>query len=193
MIYKIEASIKNLELSHNLFNDEMLLYTEQQIGQYLCYLLDQQIGNKNNVTFISDPGDDVLPVVTCIICKKDNLLVTVQEEETVSRIEMSKGDLLIFPSELKHQFESSNSTIVMKIPYSKNLKNDIGLNKYTVTSKLIDEYEIEVYASSKEEAEFIAKNTRISKWKHLDLFPDITDRKIIRYSKWGNFTVKPLD
>lgn len=193
MIYKIEASIKNLELSHNLFNDEMLLYTEQQISEYLCYLLDQQIGNKNNVTFISDPGDDVLPVVTCIICKKDNLLVTVQEEETVSRIEMSKGDLLIFPSELRHQFEFSNNIIVIKMPYLKNLKNDDTLNKYIVTSKLIDEYQIEVYANSKEEAEFIAKNTAISKWKHLDLFPDITDRKIIRYSKWGNFNVDPVD
>ena len=106
---------------------------------------------------------------------------------------MSKGDLLTFPSELRHQCELSSNIIVIKMPYLKNLKNDDTLNKYIVTSKLIDEYEIEVYANSKEEAEFIAKNTSISKWKHLDLFPDITDRKIIRYSKWGNFTVKPID
>jgi hypothetical protein len=193
MIYRLEPSIDNLELSHNLFNNEMLLYTEQQLIIYLCYLLDQQIGNKNDVTFISDPGDDVLPVVTCIICKDSSMLVTVQEGEMVSRIEMSKGDLLVFPSELRHQFESNQNIIVVKVPYFKKLETSRGPNKYKVTSRLIDEYEIIIYANSEDEARDIAKNTSISKWKHLDLFPEISDRKIIRYSKWGNFNINPID
>jgi hypothetical protein len=192
-MYKLEPTIENLELSSNLFNDEMLEYNEGQIGQYLTYLLDQQLGNKNNVSFTPDPGDDVLPYVTCIICKNNTALVRVEYDGIASNIEMSQGDLLVFPSELKHQFRMHENLIIKKMAYSKNVDNDPSLTKYTVSVRLIDEYEIDVHALSEEDAINKAKDTRISKWKHLDLYPDVQERKIIRYAKWHNFEIKDID
>lgn len=192
-MYKIPATIDNLELSDNLFDTEMLNYTENQLDEYLILLLDQQIGNKNKISFTVEPGDDVLAFITCIICKQHSSIITVQEGEFPSNIKMSKGDLLIFPSELKHQFNKEENLIIKKIYYFKNINQNVFLNNYTVVANMIDKYEIEIWASSEKEAIEIAENTRISKWKHVDLFPEIEERKIIRYSKWGNFEIKPID
>jgi hypothetical protein len=65
-----------------------------------------------------------------------------------------------------------------------------GSNKYTVLSTIHDEYSIDVYADSKEEAIEKASTINLSEWEHLDLYPELENRVITKFSKWGNFRVK---
>jgi hypothetical protein len=189
-MYRLEPSIKNLELSHGLLDDEMLKYNDDQIVYFLKGLCDQQLGIKNNIDFILDQGDDVLPTVTCVICKGDQTSVLIKEKQSI--IPMSIGDVLIFPSEMEHNISNKNNVTVKKIFYAKNVDMSGGDTRFLVSSTLIDKYEIEVMANSEEEAIEKAKLISISKWKHLDLQPEISDRKLIRYAKWFNFDSKPL-
>jgi hypothetical protein len=113
-------------------------------------------------------------------------------KDSKSNIVMNFGDVLIFPSEMKHSIGIQENVTVKKIFYKKDVDILSGSKKFVVTSTLIDKYEVEINAETEEEAIEKAKLVPISKWKHLDLYPDITDRKVIRYAKWFNFDSKPL-
>jgi len=189
-MYKIDPTIENLELSHSLMDDQMLLYNDDQTLYFLKNLCDQQLGIKNNIEFIYEQTDDVLPSVTCIICTDGQ--ITVSMGLTKSRIPMNKGDVVIFPSEMAYSAEPAQNAKIKKVLYTKSVDISSGLQKFIVTSTIIDKYEIVVSADSQEEAVEKAKIAPISKWKHLDLYPEINDRKIIRYGKWCNFDTKPL-
>jgi hypothetical protein len=189
-MYKIPPTIDNLELSHSLMDDQMLSYNDDQTLYFLKNLCDQQLGIKNSVDFIYEKTDDILPSVTCIICTDGQ--VTVSMGLTKSRIPMSKGDVVIFPSEMQYSADPSENTKVKKVLYSKNVDISSGSQQFIVTSTIIDKYEISINADSQEEAIEKAKIAPISKWTHLDLYPEVNDRKIIRYGKWCNFESRPL-
>jgi hypothetical protein len=189
-MYRIDAVIDNLELSHGLMDSDMLTYSDSNIMYFLKNLCDQQLGIKNNIDFVLDQTDDVLPTVTSIICNSDQLVVTLEVEKSI--IKMNSGDVLIFPSEIKHSIDNLENCIVKKIPYIKSIDLSAGSKEFIITATLTDKYSISIKADSEEEALSKAENISISKWTHLDLYPDIKERKVIRYAKWGNFEAKPL-
>lgn len=189
-MYKISPTIDNLELSHSLMDEQMLSYNDDQTLYFLKNLCDQQLGIKNDVNFIYGQTDDVLPSVTCIICVDGQ--ITVSMELTKSIIPMNKGDVVIFPSDMAYSADPPNNAKIKKVLYSKNVDISSGSQKFIVTSTITDKYEIVVNADSQEEAVEKAKIAPISKWTHLDLYPEVNDRKIIRYGKWCNFEPKPL-
>jgi hypothetical protein len=190
-MYNLENSISNLELSHNILDKEMLSYTDPQMMLFLKHLCDQQLGIKNNIEFLVDSDMDVLPTVTGIICSTGQATVTI--ESTKSRIAMNPGDILIFPSEMNHDIDKLDSCRILKIGYLKNVDIESGSKQFIVTSTLIDKYQIKVYAENESEAIEKAKTTSISKWNHLDLSPEIKERKVIRYAKWHNFDAESID
>ena len=184
---KLEPNIGNLELSHSLISEEMLKYTNEQMDYFLKNLCDQQLGIKNNVEFTNEILDDVLPYVMCIICIDQNFSVVMQDSQSI--ISMNIGDVLIFPSEMKHGISDTNKALIRKICYREKIKNNTGSKEFVVTSTIIDKYQVTVYADSEEEALSNAKTIPISQWTHLDLYPDVEERKIIRYGKWCNFEI----
>jgi hypothetical protein len=187
-MYKLAPDIGNLELSHSLVSNEMLKYTDEQMDYFLKNVCDQQLGIKNDVEFIDEILDDVLPYVVCIICTDQNFSVVMKESKSI--ISMSPGDVLIFPSEMTHGVSDINKALVRKICYREKIKNNTGGKKFVVTSTIIDKYQVVVHANSEEEAVSNAKTIPISQWKHLDLYPDVPERKIIRYGKWCNFEIE---
>lgn len=189
-MYRIEATVDNLELSHGLMDKGMLAYSDSNMMYFLKNLCDQQLGIKNNIDFILDQSDDVLPTVTAIVCNSDQLVVTLEVEKSI--IKMNSGDVLIFPSELKHSIDNIENCIVKKMPYIKSIDISSGSKEFIVTATLTDKYSIQIKADSEQDALLKAENISLSKWTHLDLYPDIKERKVIRYAKWGNFEAKPL-
>lgn len=185
---KLDPTIGNLELSHSLISDEMFKYTDEQMDYFLKNLCDQQLGIKNDVEFTNEILDDVLPYVVCIICIDQNFSVVMQDSQSI--ISMNIGDVLIFPSEMKHGISDTNKALIRKICYREKIKNNTGSKEFVVTSTIIDKYQVIVYADSEEEALSNAKTIPISQWKHLDLYPDVPERKIIRYGKWCNFEIE---
>lgn len=190
-MYRIEPSIDNLELSHGLITEEILEYTSSQLDYFLSLVCNQQLGVKNNIEFIIEHGDDVLPYIVCIICKDNSFSVTMEESKSI--ISLNPGDLLIFPSEMSHGISNPDNAVIKKLFYRQKIDNSIGYKNFIITSTLIDKYEITISANSEEEALEKAKATPISSWNHLDLYPDVEDRKIIRYAKWNNFSAKAID
>jgi hypothetical protein len=186
-MYSLSPEISNLELSHSLISDDMFGYTDGQMNYFLKNVCDQQLGIKNGVEFIDGPTDDVLPYVICIICTDQNFSVLM--EESRSMISMNKGDVLIFPSGMNHEISDTNKAMVKKICYRQKVRNKTGSKEFTVTSTVIDKYQVKVYADSEEEAIENAKTVPISQWEHLNIYPDVSERKIIRYAKWCNFEV----
>ena len=170
-MYKLSPDIGNLELSHSLISNEMLKYTDGQMDFFLKNLCDQQLGIKNNVEFTNDITDDVLPYVVCIICIDQNFSVIMQESQSI--ISMNIGDVLIFPSEMKHGISDTSKALVRKICYREKIKNNTGSKEFVVTSTVIDKYQVKVYADSEEKAIENAKTVPISQWEHLDLYPDV--------------------
>jgi hypothetical protein len=189
-MYKIEPTVDNLELSHSLMDDQMLSYNDDQTLYFLKNLCDQQLGIKNDIDFIYEKIDDILPSVTCIVCTGGQIIVSMGL--TKSRIPMSKGDVLIFPSEMSYNANPIENAKIKKVLYRKNTDISSGLKQFIVTSTITDKYEILINADSQEEAIEKAKLAPISKWTHLDLYPEVNDRKIIRYGKWCNFESRPL-
>ena len=186
-MYSISADLSNLELSHSLISEDMFRYTDGQMNYFLKNVCDQQLGIKNGVEFIDEPTDDVLPYVICIICIDQNFSVVMAESKSV--ISMNTGDVLIFPSGMNHEISDMSKSLVKKICYRKKIKNNTGSKEFTVTSTVIDKYQVIVYADSEEEAIENAKTVPISQWEHLNIYPDVSERKIIRYAKWCNFEV----
>ena len=78
------------------------------------------------------------------------------------------------------------------MPYIKSIDISSGSKEFIVTATLTDKYSIQIKADSEQDALLKAENISLSKWTHLDLYPDIKERKVIRYAKWGNFEAKPL-
>lgn len=190
-MYKISPTIENLELSHNLLDESMLKYNTDQMLFFLKNLCDQQLGIKNSIEFVLDPGDDVLATVTAIVCLEGTASVSMQVSGSV--IAMSRGDVLIFPSEMKYTANGSDNLQILKLYYSKYLNLSDGSKKFSVNVTLVDRYQIDVFAENEEEAIEKAKMTSISKWNHIDLYPNVEERKVIRYAKWTNFGVESID
>lgn len=188
---KISPSIDNLELSHNILNTEMLSYNDNQFLYFLKHLCDQQLGIKNNIEFVVEPDQDVLPTITGVLCIDAHLVVTIKQSQ--SRIVMNRGDVLIFPSEMQYHINGEQFCKIFKIGYENKININDGSKKFKVTATLIDKYEIDVSAENEEEAISKAKEISISKWNHLDLYPETKERKIIRYAKWNNFSANTID
>ena len=188
----MRPSKDTIKVAHGLFNDEMLKYEDSNALFALQNLAQSQLGVQNNVDFFIDQeGDDLFPTVTGLICTLPNRKITFGPVENQS-MRVDRGDVVIFPSELIYSCEDQDSFRIFKFKYSQNVDLDSGSKKFKVTATLIDKYETYITADNEEEAIEKAKNISLSYWDHLDIYPDVQERKIIRYAKWNNFDAELL-
>lgn len=181
-----------IKIAHGLFNDDMIKYDDSNALFALQNLAQSQLGVQNNVDFFIDQdGDDLFPTVTGLICTSQNKQISFGAAN-INKIRVDCGDVVLFPSELIYSCEDKNSFRIFKFKYSQNVDLDSGSKKFKVTATLIDKYETYVTAENEEEAIEKAKNISLSYWDHLDIYPDVQERKIIRYAKWNNFEAEPL-
>jgi hypothetical protein len=189
---RLRPSKDTIKVAHALFDEEMLEYEDSNAIFALQNLAQSQLGVQNNIDFfINQESDDLFPTVTGLICTVPNVKIVFGAGENQS-LRLGRGDVIIFPSELIYSSNDKNAFRIFKFKYSQNVDTDSGSKRFKVTATLIDKYETYVSADNEEEAIEKAKNISLSYWDHLDIYPDVEERKIIRYAKWNNFDAQPL-
>ena len=152
--------------------------------------INGKYAEKNSAKFSLYQDGMILPKVSFIINLKGSLDVKLLINDR--HYILNSGNFLMFPSTFQYIINKKENDyfIVGHATYS-NKKESLsnGANKYTVISTIMDEYSLEVFADSEEEAISKASLINISQWDHLDLYPELEDRVITKFSKWGNFRI----
>jgi len=146
---------------------------------------------KNSVKFSIYKEGMILPKVSFIINLKGELLVDLLINDRT--YVLGAGSFLMFPTNFKFRINKKDNDyfVIGNATYSNNKEGLLdGKNKYTVISSILDEYELDVFAENESDAIAKASFVDISQWNHLDLYPDLDDKVVTKFSKWGNFRIK---
>jgi hypothetical protein len=198
----VRLKFKDVFLVDNLFSEEEIKSAIADIDKGTSYSLiklredllgsiNGKYSKKNNNSFVFYDNHTTLPKVSAILNLVGNATVTLRIDD--KPYTLKAGTFIMFPSMFSFSLDAADKryVVVVDAVYSndKQIASE-GSNKYTVLSTIHDEYSIDVYADSKEEAIDKASTINLSQWEHLDLYPELENRVITRFSKWGNFRVK---
>jgi hypothetical protein len=197
-------NFKDVFLVNNLFSKDELdaavldIDTGNDNSESITKLKKDLLGSingkyakKNNNQFILYNNHITLPKVSAILNLKGNASITLKINDKTYNLK--DGSFIMFPSIFLFSMEVLNNKylLIVDAVYSEDMGiAGKGSTKYTVFSTIHDEYSIDVYADSEKEALEKASTINLSQWEHLDLYPELEDRAITRFSKWGNFRVK---
>ena len=100
----------------------------------------------------------------------------------------AKGTVIGFKSSVQYKINSNEWKVCI---FSYKNREAIGNGKYEfeIIATVKDQYRIKILANSYDEAKKIAYETNISNWDHPDIAPDLQDRVLLRFAKWGNFII----
>jgi hypothetical protein len=180
---EISAAIADIDEGTS---DSLLKLKEDLLGS-----INGKYAKKNNNSFVFYDNHTTLPKVSAILNLKGTASVTLRIND--KSYNLKAGSFIMFPSMFSFSMDVADDkyVVIVDAVYSDdtNITTD-GANKYTVLSTIHDEYSIDVYADSEEEAIEKASTINLSQWEHLDLYPELENRVITKFSKWGNFRIK---
>jgi hypothetical protein len=103
-------------------------------------------------------------------------------------------NILCVTNDIEVYVENKMAYKTFKFGFNK-IKEPVGLGSkvFNVVATIRDEYRIKVYAESEQEAIDMAFDVPICEWEHPDIEPDLLDRQIIRYARWGNLSAKQVE
>lgn len=198
----VRLKFKDVFLVDNLFSEEEIKSAVADIDKgtsdSLIKLRKDLLGSingkyskKNNNRFVFYDNHTTLPKVSAILNLVGNATITLKIND--KSYNLKAGSFIMFPSMFSFSLDVVDDKYIMIVDavYSndKQIAND-GSKKYTVLSTIHDEYSIDVYADNEEDAIEKASTINLSEWEHLDLYPELENRVITKFSKWGNFRVK---
>lgn len=198
----VRLKFKDVFLVDNLFSEEEInaavldidqgrLDTIDKIKNDLLGSINGKYAKKNNNTFVFYNNHSTLPKVSAILNLRGTASITLRINDKAYNLKA--GSFIMFPSIFAFSMDviDEKYIVIVDAVYSDDKKIVAeGSNKYTVLSTIHDEYCIDVYADSKEEAIEKASTINLSQWEHIDLYPELENRVITRFSKWGNFRIK---
>lgn len=124
--------------------------------------------------------------LTVFVAKVDSQL-RIMHNAVKETVLVKQFDIVIKDSQDHEESEDLSDFYVFKLDYSRQKQLfGAGEKTFEVTAKIYDEYRIKVRANSDEEAIELANSVALSEWKHPDIEPHLTERRIIRYARWGN-------
>lgn len=185
--YQEDLDSAVLDVDNNKSNSVNLL----RIKEELLGSINGKYSKKNNNTFVFYKDHRTLPKVSAILNLKGNASVTLKINDKTYNLKA--GSFIMFPSISGFSIDVPDEKylVIVDAVYSDSTEiASNGSTKYTILSTIHDEYSIDVYADSEEEAIEKASTINLSQWEHLDLYPELEDRVITRFSKWGNFRIK---
>ena len=144
---------------------------------YGSHLLEDQ--NRNILLEESDEG------IVCILCLGRTLISFLDKD--IEPLNVDCGDMVMFESNIKYGIEDRDRVkcFTFKYEIKENLPGE-GKIVYEVIATIRDEYRIKVKANSPDEAIKVADGIPINFWKHPDIEPHLSHRKITRHARWGN-------
>ena len=114
------------------------------------------------------------------------------EKDFVKVYNANVGDLFSFYSSTQYLVDEEKSISFNFIYLNEEVKHGDGEKKFRIITRLEDEYHIDIYANTLEEAIDLSKTIKLMHWNHVDLFPDVNETMITRYSKWHKFDGKEI-
>ena len=182
-----KTDIKNIVIAKNCFSKEDL----QNESNVLEVITGSLVAKYKDFTFSLESSDD-LPNWVNVLLPLKAFRVNFNSNPKISH-DADEGDFLTFPSEIGFMISNQNNTNELvkqyKIYYYPKIKKQDGKNKYSVRATLQDNYNIDVYADSEEEALQKAYNIPLPEWNHEEIDDRPEKMKIIRWSRWGNFKI----
>ena len=198
----VRLKFKDVFLVDSLFSEEEIKSAVADIDKgtsdSLTKLREDLLGSingkyskKNNNRFVFYDNHTTLPKVSAILNLVGNATITLRIND--KSYNLKAGSFIMFPSMFSFSLDVADEKYIMIVDavYSndKHIAGD-GSKRYTVLSTIHDEYSIDVYADNEEDAIEKASTINLSEWEHLDLYPELENRVITKFSKWGNFRVK---
>jgi hypothetical protein len=191
-----ETDNKNIFIAKNCFSKEDL----KNESTFLQVIIGSLTAKYKDFSFSLESSDD-LPNWVNVLLPLERFRIKFNSTPNVS-YDVEKGDFLTFPSktsfiisdqystnELTKQYKIYELTKQYKIYYYPKIKKQEGRNKYTIKATLQDNYNIDIYADSEEEALQKAYNIPLPEWNHEEIDDKPEKIKIIRWSRWGNFKI----
>lgn len=181
------ADNKNIVIAKNCFSKEDLT-NESAVLQVIIGSLTAKY---KDFSFSLESSDD-LPNWVNVLLPLKGFRINFNSTPKVSH-DADEGDFLTFPSEIgfmiSDQYNTNELTKQYKVYYYPKIKKQEGRNKYTIKATLQDNYNIDIYADSEEEALQKAYNIPLPEWNHEEIDDKPEKMKIIRWSRWGNFKI----
>jgi hypothetical protein len=198
----VRLKFKDIFVVDNLFSEEEIKAAISDIDEGtfsgllkvrsdLLGSINGKYAKKNNNRFVFYDNHTTLPKVSAILNLVGNATITLRIND--KSYNLKAGSFIMFPSMFSFSIDVADEKylVIVDAVYSDDRQiASEGSSKYTVLSTIHDEYSIDVYADSKEEAIEKASTINLSEWEHLDLYPELENRVITKFSKWGNFRVK---
>jgi hypothetical protein len=198
----VRLKFKDVFVVDNLFSEEeinaAIMDIDKGTSDNLVKIKEDLLGSingkyakKNNNSFVFYDNHMTLPKVSAILNLKGTASVTLRIND--KSYNLKAGGFIMFPSMFSFSMNVADERYVVIVDAVYSDSTDIaidGTNKYTVLSTIHDEYSIDVYANSEDEAIEKASTINLSKWEHLDLYPELENRVITKFSKWGHFRIK---
>jgi len=162
----------------------------RSIKEELLGSINGKYAEKNSAGFSLYQEGMILPKLSFIINLKGSLVVRLLINDR--NYVLNSGSFLMFPSNFQYIIDKKeNDYFILGHATYSNKKESLyeGENEYRVISTIMDEYSLNVNANNEEDAINKASLIDISQWNHLDLYPELEDRVITKFSKWGNFRI----
>jgi hypothetical protein len=174
----------NVVLAKGCFSDEEL----ENKDKVLDIVIGSLVAKYKDFTFTKETSDD-FPNSISVLLPLTNFKIRIHSSPD-KYYDVDKGDFLTFPSETIFNIFNKDSLIkTYKIYYYPKIKKMDGSNKYIVRATLEDNYNIEVYANTEDEALQKAYNIPLPEWNHEEIDDRPEKMKIIRWSRWGNLKI----
>lgn len=182
-----QTDTKNIVIAKKCFLKEDL----QNESNVLEVIIGSLVAKYKDFTFSLESSDD-LPNWVNVLLPLKGFRINFNSNPKIGH-DADKGDFLTFPSEIGFVISDQDKTNELfkqyKIYYYPKIKKQDGKNKYSVRATLQDNYNIDVYADSEEEALQKAYNIPLPEWNHEEIDDRPEKMKIIRWSRWGNFKI----
>jgi hypothetical protein len=174
----------NVVMAKNCFKKEDL-NNENHILEIICGSLTAKY---KDFTFTINNSDDLPNWINAIV-PLNSFRIHFNFVNKLSH-DADEGDFLTFPSDTGFNIDGNSYSIkTYKVYYYPKIKKTEGLNKYSIRATLQDNYNIEVYANTEDEALQKAYNIPLPEWNHEEIDERPEKMKIIRWSRWGNFKI----
>lgn len=172
------------------------LFNKEQIAD-IKYLVENMYGFANskfkpkgfNVLNEAASPEDHESIVVLVFTDSNKI----HFKENQANISTSFGDAIAFKNIFSYEIRDNTPVIRLTFKTTKDKKVfGSGKDEYVVTAHIRDQYTINVFANSESEAIDIANNIPVDEWEHPDIDPELHQRQLVRYAKWGNLDAKKL-
>lgn len=108
-------------------------------------------------------------------------------------VTITERSMVAFFSEERFEILSDSGYVMLQLGYADKVDYiGNGPKKFEVVARINDEYRLNVFAETEDEAIAMAYNHDISEWEHPVIEPHLEDRRIIRHARWGNLSAKEI-